>query len=514
MCVAASGNVGIGTTTPTHPLHVNANTGIRQNSLYISGGEGWSSLSYNAHHDEANGQWIFADPSHKAVTIELDDAEGSPRFQVSSTTTQAPTKWVQRLAVEGNSGNVLMAHNGGNVGIGTPDPKAKLTIAGSNATVNVETAEVLRVLRPGVGGVKNNSAGFSIGAFEPGISGRSRLDIKLADAPSESNAWGAIPNVTVMTLLGNGNVGIGIENPSYAQLHVSGQIATGRNTASAGAITFFPPDGAAWFHIDNGPAGGRPRGRLRISYGGKPGEHEIMSLDQDGNVGIVSIIPHGRLHISSAGKHPHPQLCIEQTDQNEWARIRLNRADKEGNQVGQFWDISVGGSVGSEAMNFYVQHKSNVMTLTHDGKVTILGHIVLTQADCAEEFDIEEFAKIEPGTVMVLDQNGTLRQSESAYDKRVAGVISGAGDYKPGIILDKQQVLPNRKPLALVGKVYCKVDARYAPIEVGGLLTTSPTSGHAMKADDPLRAPGSVIGKALCGLQSGQGLVPILVALQ
>jgi hypothetical protein len=68
--------------------------------------------------------------------------------------------------------------------------------------------------------------------------------------------------------------------------------------------------------------------------------------------------------------------------------------------------------------------------------------------------------------------------------------------------------------VAVVGKVYCKVDAQYAPIEVGDLLTTSPTPGHAMKADDPLRAFGAVIGKALRGLQSGQGLVPILVALQ
>jgi hypothetical protein len=33
-----------------------------------------------------------------------------------------------------------------------------------------------------------------------------------------------------------------------------------------------------------------------------------------------------------------------------------------------------------------------------------------------------------------------LHQSQHAYDKRVArGVISGGGDYKPSIVLDKQQ---------------------------------------------------------------------------
>jgi hypothetical protein len=66
----------------------------------------------------------------------------------------------------------------------------------------------------------------------------------------------------------------------------------------------------------------------------------------------------------------------------------------------------------------------------------------------------------------------------------------------------------------LLGKVYCKIDAQYSPTGVGDLLTTSPTPGHAMKVDDPLKAFGAVIGKALRPLRSGQELVPILIALQ
>jgi hypothetical protein len=49
---------------------------------------------------------------------------------------------------------------------------------------------------------------------------------------------------------------------------------------------------------------------------------------------------------------------------------------------------------------------------------------------------------------------------------------------------------------------------------VGDLLTTSPTPGHAMKATDPLRAFGAVLGKALLPLRSGQGLIPVLIAMQ
>jgi hypothetical protein len=93
-------------------------------------------------------------------------------------------------------------------------------------------------------------------------------------------------------------------------------------------------------------------------------------------------------------------------------------------------------------------------------------------------------------------------------------VLSGAGGCRPGIVLGKQPSQDKRLPLALTGKVYCKVDAQYAPIGVGDLLTTSPTSGHAMKAEDPLKAFGAVIGKALRPLTEGQGLIPILIALQ
>lgn len=148
------------------------------------------------------------------------------------------------------------------------------------------------------------------------------------------------------------------------------------------------------------------------------------------------------------------------------------------------------------------------------GDVVVTGDIQLTNADCAEHFNIGEGVTVEPGTVMVVGEGGSLFPSQHAYDKRVAGVVSGAGNYKPGLVLDKQESSNMRKPIALLGKVYCKVDAQYGAIEVGDLLTTSPTPGHAMKADDPLKAFGTVIGKALRPFKEGLGLIPILIALQ
>jgi hypothetical protein len=62
--------------------------------------------------------------------------------------------------------------------------------------------------------------------------------------------------------------------------------------------------------------------------------------------------------------------------------------------------------------------------------------------------------------------------------------------------------------------VWCRAEADSGPIGIGDLLTTSGTPGHAMRAGDPGRAFGAVIGKALAGLASGRGLIPVLVALQ
>jgi hypothetical protein len=148
------------------------------------------------------------------------------------------------------------------------------------------------------------------------------------------------------------------------------------------------------------------------------------------------------------------------------------------------------------------------------GVLTVDQDIILKGADCAEEFDISVSESVSPGTVMVLGTDGKLLRSSSEYDKRVAGVISGAGAYRPAIVLDRRGQSSSRLPLALVGKTYCLVDASSGPIEVGDLLTTSATPGHAMKLDDPARGFGAAIGKALTPHREGTGLIPILIALQ
>lgn len=147
------------------------------------------------------------------------------------------------------------------------------------------------------------------------------------------------------------------------------------------------------------------------------------------------------------------------------------------------------------------------------GNLDVTGDVRLPNADCAEFFDTIADAK--PGTVMVVAEDGVLHPCRAEYDRRAAGVVSGAEPYRPAILLDgAARGDAARAPIALVGKVAVLVDADPGGVAAGDLLTTSATPGHAMRAGDPDRCRGAVIGKALASLAAGRGLVPMLISLQ
>jgi hypothetical protein len=202
--------------------------------------------------------------------------------------------------------------------------------------------------------------------------------------------------------------------------------------------------------------------------------------------------------------------------------VGSDRAGTKGNALGlDFFtafaprlSITNGGNVGigTQTPQALLDVVGDVLV---DGNVRVTQDVLLVNADCAEDFDAVEVDSIDPGTVVVLDSAGLLCPCSSAYDTRVAGVVSGAGDLRPAIRLNYQSdSSANRRPVALLGRVMCKADAAVGPITVGDLLTTSDRPGYAMKAKDPHRAFGSILGKAVAPLAKGRGLIPILVALQ
>jgi hypothetical protein len=156
--------------------------------------------------------------------------------------------------------------------------------------------------------------------------------------------------------------------------------------------------------------------------------------------------------------------------------------------------------------------------LSGDGRITTQELQITGGSDLSEQFDITSLAgPPEPGMVVCIDPKkpGQLIASSRVYDRTVAGVISGAGGVKPGMLMgQKGTAADGQHPVALSGRVYALADTCNGPIEPGDLITTSDTPGHAMKATDAARAHGAILGKAMTGLTEGKGLVLVLVSLQ
>jgi hypothetical protein len=220
------------------------------------------------------------------------------------------------------------------------------------------------------------------------------------------------------------------------------------------------------------------------------GQILVLSKDGQSNISMETSAGYAGIQIGSPGTGVD---AIQPATQSEIDLFNTHSASSDSHNSAitiRSSDASIraGGNLGHDgSITWGVNGLILVLDEKGDEKIRLdggSGDILLKGADCAEEFDLAVAQDVDPGAVMVLGELGKLRQSGQAYDRKVAGVVSGAGNFKAGIVLDKQGTTTGRTPLALVGKVYCKVDANYSPVEVGDLLTTSDTPGHAMKALD------------------------------
>jgi hypothetical protein len=202
--------------------------------------------------------------------------------------------------------------------------------------------------------------------------------------------------------------------------------------------------------------------------------------------------------------------------------LRIGTSGNEG-------DISVRDAANREVMQFDANfavlrvgaagNEGDVIVRDNNGNESIhlnggAGDIILRNADAAEDFAVAAGAHADPGMVMAVASDGSLRPCDEAYDRSVVGVVAGAGRHRPGIILGRNPDARGHVPVSVMGKVTCRADANFGAIAAGDLLTSSPTPGHAMRVDDHDRARGAVIGKALSALDHGRGEVDLLISLQ
>ncbi len=215
-------------------------------------------------------------------------------------------------------------------------------------------------------------------------------------------------------------------------------------------------------------------------------------------------------------------------DESDSSVIRLNSSTAQNR-------VYIAASEGAEGAEMHLRNASGVTTIqldadvggSGDGRVITSELQITGGSDLSEQFEVnaqegtegqrDEGTKVGPGIVVSIDPRrpGELIVSTRAYDRSVAGVVSGAGGVKPGMLMGQTGTLADGKhPIALSGRVYCWCDASRGAIAPGDSLTTSDVPGHAMKVTDHDRAQGAIIGKAMTALEEGQDLVLVLVSLQ
>jgi hypothetical protein len=257
-------------------------------------------------------------------------------------------------------------------------------------------------------------------------------------------------------------------------------------------------------------------GNLRLGGGNTDGD--LVLLPVGANNRKSEAFEEAAIHLNAEAK----LFVMRGANNQDSVRINAGQAniwiggnDMDGDVV--IYPSTVSNGAPLDMSSIHLSGDDSVISIRSGGQETIRidgtkGDIILANADGAEEFEVDDDGA-EPGSVLVIDDETRLRLADRPYDRRVAGVVSGAAGLRPGIVLGRRGE-GGRIPVALFGKVNCRIDASYGPVVAGDLLTTSETPGHAMRAKPGHRALGAVIGKALRALNSGRDLVPVLVALQ
>ncbi|MEZ4614277.1 MAG: hypothetical protein R2867_02005 [Caldilineaceae bacterium] len=317
-------------------------------------------------------------------------------------------------------------------------------------------------------------------------------------------------------ILTDTNAATGAQVEAWLEIHKNNAALNTRIGQSALDLVFenLLNDGNIQLLLDEDTPGEvlMPRGRLKVDSGVFR-VLDDLSIQGRGNTEWLHmnsselLIPQGRLKVDSGIlRVTQDGLTVQGTGNEQLMRVWNNGRVAIGTEVEPSTGIKFevnGGGIQTDRILVEGTATTGVLQITGG-------------ADLAEPFAMTDADAIEPGMVVAIDPEnpGQLRLAHSAYDRGVAGIVSGAGGIQPGITLQQEGTLAvGDHPVSLSGRVYVWADASYGPIQPTDLLTSSDTSGHAMKVTDYKHAHGAIIGKAMTGLEEGKGLVLVLVTL-
>jgi len=334
-----------------------------------------------------------------------------------------------------------------------------------------------------------------------------------------------------LTVLKNGNVGIGISTPT-STLTISGSAEIGglNPTATNGNATLY------LHHYNNIAHQLRySSGTLYLEAAGNGyGTNTTPNFVVGGSLGVGITSFDSKFQVSGAGTNGIG-IYGDVTAGSDGVVAIWGQANGSGSQAakgivskvnrggtgtyhsGYFYSGGTGGSYGG----LYADIRSG-------GAIDIAEYILDTENNT------------EPGDVVIADPNNkeSILKSGIPFDDKAVGIISTTPHLIMGteLIMDKETgeryENVHAAQLALAGRVPVKVTDENGSIEIGDFITTSSKSGHGMKwssldvtqAQDfeelktmlaeNERRRGAIIGKALEAHEAGDGKIVVLISLQ